>query len=443
MSANRVRVLAIACFSVLAGCTFHPAGESFERRAAVRAGRPFVRPVDSRETPPLPEHPTGDELVHYSLNTSAEVEQRYWEWRSAIEQIPQDGTPETTLALNAASSITRGRTGAADTVLTAQNMPSAMIPWPAKTSLAARRALENARAAGLRFRRAQFEVRGKVLAAWYDFALTGELIRLEQANAGLLQMMLIVVEARNRAGAAGQAELLKSRNDLDLSRNELASLESRIPAQRAAVNALLSRPPDAPLLPAVEPPAMRTPPYTDDQILALAARQNPELAALARDIQARNDAIERARLEYYPDFAVSISSDLAGITQQLAGMVTVPLLRYQAIDAAVAQAEAGLRAAQAIRRQTGHDLAAQVVMDMAFIRDVDRQLKLFEQTILPRADQTVTLSRASYEAGRSTLLDLLDSQRSLIGIRRLVADLRAARDKRRADLQTITADNLE
>ena len=33
-------------------------------------------------------------------------------------------------------------------------------------------------------------------------------------------------------------------------------------------------------------------------------------------------------------------------------MVTIPLLRYEAIDAAIAQAEASLRAADAMRRQT-------------------------------------------------------------------------------------------
>lgn len=125
------------------------------------------------------------------------------------------------------------------------------------------------------------------------------------------------------------------------------------------------------------------------------------------------------------------------------GMVTVPLLRYQAIDAAVAQAEANLRATEALRRQTRNDLRAQVVMDLSTIRDADRQLDLFEHTVLPRARQGVTVGRSAYEAGQSSLLDLLDAQRSLITLHRLVAHLRATREQRLADLEMIIARPLD
>lgn len=144
-----------------------------------------------------------------------------------------------------------------------------------------------------------------------------------------------------------------------------------------------------------------------------------------------------------PDFSVSASTDVAGIAQTLTGMVTVPLLRYQAINAAIAQAEANLKSTDAMRRQTRNDLNAQIVMDISTLRDADRQLDLFEHTVLPRARQVVTVARSAYESGQSTLLDLLDSQRSLIVIQRLVTNLRIAREKRLADLEAIIARPLE
>lgn len=427
----------------LSGCTVHPLGESAQRRAASRSGRPYLGKPDQRTLPPLPDNPTVQDLVRRAMLANAELEQKYWEWRAAIEQIPQDGTPDTTLALNAATSITRGRTGPADTVLTAQNMPSMMIPWPGKLSAAARRALENARAAGLRFRQAQFDLRQKVLDAWDNYALTAELIRLEDTNAQLLQTTAMVAEARNRAGAAGQQELLKARNALDLSRNDLASMRAQLPVERAALNALLDRGPDATLGIPTSLPERRAMTVDDAQLLALAAIQNPQLAALARQIAGQKEGIELARLQDYPDFMVGVSSDLAGITQTLAAMITVPLLRQQAIDAAIAQAWADLRATEAARRQTHNDLVARIVTDIRTLRDADRQLDLFEQTVLPRARQVVPLARAAYEAGQSSLPDLLDSQRSLISIERLVADLRITRDKRLADLESITAARID
>ena len=116
------------------------------------------------------------------------------------------------------------------------------------------------------FRKAQFDLRNKVLSAYYDYALNAELIRLEQANAELLQTMAMVVDARNRAGAAGQQDLLKARNELDLSRNDIANMQSQLPAQRAALNALLGREPDAPLPPPDELPPQRPMSYSDAQL---------------------------------------------------------------------------------------------------------------------------------------------------------------------------------
>jgi outer membrane protein TolC len=328
-----------------------------------------------------------------------------------------------------------GGTSLDQTTLSAGNDPMADIALPSKLGTAARLALENARAAGWRFRKAQYDLRSKVLSAFYDYALSAELIRLEQSNAELLKTTVMVVEARNRAGAAGQQDLLKSRNELDLSRNEIANMQARLPSERAALNALLSRPPDAPLPVPTAMPAPVPLAGTDRDILALAARRNPELSALADDVNGRKAGVTLAKLQYLPDFSVTVGSDLAGVGQSLAGMVTVPLLRYEAIRAAVEQAEANLRASEAMRRQAANDLGARVVMDLATVRDADRQLELFDHTVLPRARQAVTVARSSYEAARSSLLDLLDAQRSLITIERLVVNLRATRERRLADLE--------
>jgi outer membrane protein TolC len=377
------------------------------------------------------------------LLSNADLEQKYWAWRSAIEQVPQDGTQASTLALSGGMTITKGRTGAGSSMVSALNDPMADLHWPGTLATAARRALENARAAGMRFRQAGYELRQKVLIAYYDYALTAELIRLEQANVQLLQTTVTVVEARNRAGNAGQADLLKARNELDLARNDLATMEAQLPAERGAINALLSRAPYASLpvpsaLPSVHPLA-----GNDQQVLDLAASRNPELGALADEIRGRKDGIQLARLQYVPDFDVSIGTDLMGIVQNIVGTATVPLLRYEAINAAIAQAQANLRASRSMLRQAHNDLNARVVMDLSTLRDADRQLELLDHTILPRAHQVVTVARSAYEAGQSTLLDLLDSQRTLIALGRLVANLRITREKQLADLESIASTRLD
>jgi outer membrane protein TolC len=434
--------LTIGAALLFTGCTVHPPGEQAEREAARRAGRSFsVRPA-ARVVPPLPENPTPEQLVDFALQSNADLEQKYWEWRSAIEQIPQDGTQPTNLVLSANLAISRGRTGFDQATLSAGNDPMTDIVLPPKLSAAARRALENARAAGLRFRKTQFELRAKVLDAWYDYALTAELIRLEQSNAQLLRTTAMIVEARNSAGSAGQQDVLKARNEVDFSNNDAEAMQAQLPAQRAALNALLNRDAGAPLPTPHGLPTGAPLTYTDAQVLLLVCERNPELAAQAREIASRREGVTLAKLQYLPDVSLSAGTDLKGLAQSLLGMVTVPALRHEAIDAAVAQANANVRVAQAMRRQTDNNLAAQLLMDLATLRDSDRQLNLFGTTVLPRTEQAVTLARSAYESGRATLLDLLDSQRSLISIRRLVANLRSAREKRLADADAITAREL-
>ena len=431
------KVIATAILLLMAGCTVHPPGERDERSAADRLGKPFASRPENRIVPPLPDDASPEQLVEYALQNNADLEQQFWQWRSAIEQIPQDGTQTTNLVLSANVGISRGRTNFSQATLSAGNDPMADIVLPPKLSVAARRTLETARAAGMRFRKSQLELRAKVLSAWYDYVLNAELIRLEQANGQLLKTTAMVVEARNRAGAAGQQDLLKARNELDLSANDVATMQSQLPGQRAAMNALLSRPADAALpTPSTLPPPS-TLDYSDAQVLALARELNPELAAQSHEIASRKQSIALARLQYLPDISLSGGTDLQGIAQSVLGMVTVPFLRHEAIDAAVAQAEANLRAAESMRRQSRSDLNTQIVTDLNTIRDADRQIDLIDHTILPRAEQTVTIARSAYESGQSTLLDVLDAQRSLISLRRLVVNLRAVREKRVAAIRAV------
>jgi cobalt-zinc-cadmium efflux system outer membrane protein len=432
----------------LAGCTIHPPGEREERATAVQMGKPFEKPTEIRQIPTLPANPTSDQLVEYALLSNAELEQHYWEWRSAIEQIPQDATQTTTLNVAAGTSITDGHTSWGNSTLTLGNDPMTDIKWPGKLDAAAKQTLENARATGRRFIKAKYDLRYKVLRAYYDYALNAELIRLEQGNQRLLRTIAMLAETRNRAGRSGQQDVLKSSNEADVSGNDIANMRSQLPSQRAAINALLSRPADAPLPVPTKLPASRRMVYGAGDLVEMAAKQNPELIALADEIRGRGEGIRLGELQYVPDFNLSLGTDLMGVTQSLLAQATIPILRYEALNAAIAQAEAKLRASEAMRRQVGNNLTAQVIADIAIIRDAGRQLDLFDHTILPRARQVVDVARTTFETGDASetdavsLLNLLDDQRSLIAIERLAAKLRITQATHLAELESITTSDL-
>src|SRR5436309_233624 len=102
---RRLFIVIALVLVALPGCTFHPAGEAEERRKADEAGKAF-----KKELPPLPGNASLQQILDYALLSNAELEQRYWEWRAAIEQIPQSGTQQTNAALSAGIPITKGST---------------------------------------------------------------------------------------------------------------------------------------------------------------------------------------------------------------------------------------------------------------------------------------------------------------------------------------------
>ncbi len=427
----------VAGLVLLGACTIHPEGEDEERARAEEAGRAY-----GAELPKLSESPTWQETLRYAFLANGELEQKYWEWRAALEMIPQEGTPKTTAAISFGAMFENGATSWDRQTIGLSNDPMANIPWPGKLSTAGRRALEMARAAGFRFERAKFELQAKALAAYYDLALQAELLRLQEANVSLLETIAELADARSRAGAVPQQDLLKARTAHDLARNQRDRLQAELPGKRAMLNALMNREPDV----KVEAPRLPEPrrvAYSDPELIQLTADRNPELLALAREIRAREESVWLAQQEYIPDFGLSAATSLDGMVQNLMAMITAPILRYQAIQGMIEQARAEGKAVTAMRRQASSDLKARVLSSLYLLRNAERQAALFRDTIVPRAEQVVERTRAAYTAGQVPLVELLDSQRMLLEVRTMYSQIRMEREKLVAEVESLAAVDIE
>ncbi len=422
----------------LAGCAIHPRGEKEEREKIEKTGVHYVRRTPP---PPLPEKPTPDDYLRHAFLSNADLEARYWEWKAAIEQVPQDASlPNAAISFDYMFS--GGGMKAWDrSTLGISNDPMTNIPFPTKLATAGRRALEAARAAGLRFEEAKFLLQGNVLSTYYDLALLAESIRIQEENVALLGLIVGQAEARVGAGMSPQQDLLKAQTELDLARNDLDNLKSRVPPTTAKMNALLGRPSDAPVPLPDALPQPRPLPVSDADLIRLGSERSPELSALAREVAGREEALSLARQADIPDFGLSFSFQ-GSISQTVGGMLTIPI-RLEAIRAGVEQARAGIRAAQAARTQYSRDLAASFVLDLYVLRNDERQVTLFDGTIIPRARQTVQVAQTSFAVGRIPFLELLDAQRTLLDVRLTLAQLRMEREKALAAIETWSAVDVE
>lgn len=434
----RSRFFSLLLATLGASCAIHPPGEREERERALEAGRAFE---EEAEPPPLPEEPAPEDYLRRAFFASAMLRQRYWEWRAALERIPQEASPPN-VALTFSYLFNDDNLKAWDrTTLFLSNDPMTNIPLPSKLATAGRKALEEARAAGLRFEAEKFRLQAEVLSLYQDLALHAELIRLQVERVDLLALREGETRAAVQTGRLRVEELLEAQTDLDLARNELANLHSQLPPLVARMNTLLGREPGAlvPLPPGL--PEARAFLASDAEILQLAAEKSPELAALAREVAGKEEALVLALKNRLPDINPFVSIT-GSVSQTLGAMLVLPT-RVEAIRAGIEEARALLRAAQAERDQYARDLAASFVLNLFVLHDAERQSALFAGTLLPRAELLVGTERASYLSGRATLAELVETQLTLLDARLAFAELRTEREKALVSIETWSALDVE
>ncbi|MGC9259103.1 MAG: TolC family protein [Phycisphaerae bacterium] len=432
-------VMLFSAMILLAGCTVVPKGENRLRHAAAIAGKPFEKPYAQRHLPPLPVNATPAEMVRYAVLNSPAVEKAYWKWRASIEQIPQAGTQLTTLMLNAGTTLQNGQASLANTILGAGNMTSADIRWPSKLSADAKAALQAARAAGWQYRSEIFAVRRNVLAAWYRYAQTSVVLRLAMSQQALLNSLAALSKAGISTGGRNLGQWLAARNSINQLQTEIIDLRNGLPRDLATLNALLGRAAAASLSPPDNIPHIAPPAIGNHALLMLALRRNPDIRGLRRFISADRISIRRAKLQYIPNFGLGVSSSLDGTAQSISSALVVPVFRYKAINASIAQARDRLRGEQAALRDRQVTIAARLLIDLLALRNDRQQLALFAGRIVPRVKMITVLTRTNYQQGLGTVREQLKAQQELLALAQTIAELQTDQDIRIADIDAIIA----
>jgi len=426
---------------LLSGCILAPRETKDEKARLDKASVPFETPVEERDLPQLTDSPTWQDVLHRAFLANGDLEAAYFEWKAAIQRIDIAAAwPNSNVQLGFEYMFSPGRMKSWDrTTVTAGFDPAMSLSQPVKIAKAGQAALESARAAGYRFETTKFDIQKRVLNAYLDLALTEEMTRIRRDNVELLK--IVSQSAENRVQAGGpQQDLLKAQIEYRLAENQLANLESEARTMRAMLNGMLARDPqDSIEIKSIPQPRLVG--ADDAKLITAGTDRNPELAGLARQVQGRQDALELARLAYLPD--INPTAGFTGsLSQSLGAMVmlptTIPMIRGQ-----INEARAMLQSTQAMARQTQRDRAASFVANLYAMRNAERQAALFEQRILPIAQQALDSSRQAYGTGTVGFVELIDAQRTLLDVRLMIAEARIEREKRLAEIEALVGVDVE
>ncbi len=434
---------------------------------AVRPGEAWSEPareVCRDMAPPRPPEPRlpcrpppfatyGDDrlalLIEEAIANSPAIRQALALHRAELQRLPQvTALPDPTLAVTQFARTPETRVGPQTTLVSVTQA----VPGFGKRRL---RGESASRAASVRAEAVavlRADVVRRVKLAYYDLGYLDRALAINREEERLLAQYEELARSRYVQGLGRQSDVVRLQAEITrvLSRRE--TLEWRQIDGVATLNAALDRPADVPVGPVAlaGPPAVRL----DDAALAAAGRGGrPEVRASQRDVEHREAELELARRNHWPDFSVGAAwgnvlgrRDLRGgavppavdgkdVYSVMVG-VNLPLFRTK-YAAGVREAAERAEAARAAHDAALNDTERAIRTTTFRLRALERQLALFERTLLPQAEQAQSSTEAAYAGGGADALDLLDGQRLLLDVRLGLAQLRTDYYKALADLERV------
>jgi len=415
----------------LGACSVTIEGEQQQRDDAAAAGaraqwdRPFA--ARGEAPPPSSGAPLAD-WIAFAEQHNGEIEAAWHAWCAAIEQVPQAATQDTTAMVGVSHRLDGGAFLDRSALTLASDAMNNLL-LPGRLQDRGREALAGARAAGARFVQSRLRLQREVAERYHELALHEREIALQERLRTVIAAAVPSQRARVAAGTAMQRDLLQAELALLAADRDLARLHAEHPGMVRALSALAgiaAATGDEPR-PRLEPLQALLPSEADAVQRALT--DDPAVAVRRREHEQTLAAITVAEWRRVPEFSLQAMLGGDGVVA-LAGALTLPFLRDHAIDAAVRQAAATARAAEAMQRQAGADAIARAVAALAALRAAADQDALLQQE-QAKAATVAELARTSFATGGGTFADWAAAESARIGLEvaraRLAADAAVAR----------------
>lgn len=261
-----------------------------------------------------------------------------------------------------------------------------------------------------------------VKESYFDLCAVRQVISLAREEEDIARRLVRGAEAMYATGARTQSDLAKAQAEQTMLRQKLLDLQAQEATLTARLNTLLNRGAAEPLSLAAPPPDAV---FGGDvaALAALAATNRPEVQAAQAQVE--RYTLERRLMakEFRPDYRYGVEyRDIGNGEDMVMFTVGVDLPVWRAKNrAGVREAEkmraSSLAALESAERQSAADVQAAA----SGLRAATRTLELYRRELVPRAEARLGASRAGYRTGRVDFMDLLDSERALLGTKMMAA----------------------
>jgi len=321
---------------------------------------------------------------------------------------------------------------------------SQKFPFFGKLASRGRVALKDRDIAYENYNAVKREVIKELKHTFFDIYWVRKSILVTKEIKELLDMLEKVAESRYSTGIASQQDVLKGQVEISRLIDKLLILDKQEVTLTEELNTLLNRPVETPTG-NIENFNLTPFNYSLEELFDLAKEHKQELKAAYLNVDKHKEIVSLKKKDYFPDF--TLGADFidvgSGKTTMLndgqdawIGMIKINVpIWLGRINASVKEAMNRLSSSEELYQNVNNRVLFQI-KDFHFkLKTAENLVNLYKLTLVPQAEESLNAAQASYETGRTSFLDIMDSERVLLNYKDAYFRATADYEKTIADLE--------
>ncbi|MFQ5647228.1 MAG: TolC family protein [bacterium] len=284
-------------------------------------------------------------------------------------------------------------------------MPSKVtaFPFPGITSIKGDLALKEAEIGRLKYRIIFKRVSTELELTFHERVYLAESRRILMKNIELLKSLEQSALSRYNTAKTGYSNIIKINVMLEKFRTDLDNIRKAEQTALSRIKFLLNLPEGFQLgeFKSLETPAIK---LSSDDLYRLAVNNRQEIELLRKRIEKTNLAITMAEKKIFPDYRLASTGETSLPSKVWFGTANAYVrearLTYQSLQK---ELESALR-----------ELRSQLAAEREKWKNSERNIKLYEDTLMKLAGDDLKVSLKDYQGGKAGFMDLLEAEKSLL-----------------------------
>jgi len=361
------------------------------------------------------------DYLRYAALNNAGLKAAFEEWKSALQQVPQvKALPDPQFTYGYFIEEVETRTSPQ-----AQRFQLMQVfPWFGTIEARTDTAAAAAKAAQKRYDAAKLKLFYEVKDAFYEYTYLARAVEIARENLELIKHFEEVARTKYMAAAASHPDVILAQVELAKLEYQLKAIEELRKPIVTRLNAVLNRQ-KFDMLPWPKKEKFQIAKLDRQQIIEQLRSNNPELAAFDFELEAARHKIELAKKRFYPDIGVGLEwmtneammgDDLSGSKKDeviLMFGLNLPIWR-KSYKAGELQAKADLNKTLHQKKETENIFIARAAGALYDFEDSNRRVKLYNDALVPKAQELLGASETAYKADTIDFLSLINAQQKLL-----------------------------